>query len=319
MVKAILVCLSYTGNTWQIGEAIKKGMTPLVEKCDLVSLRQTDPAKLAGYDLIGIGSPTRLGKMPAELQEFIDNLGYLRGKHCFVFNTHAALPVNFMKDAVNALTDIGLIVIGFKNWYSSVYLPYVPKPYFTDRHPDQIDLKEASEFGRGMVHCHLKVLNGETNSIQKLPEGELYTEVYGAKSTGDLPAEVMQARAQGFTLDKNKCTKCGYCEVLCPSHSIDITGDPVFSKCDQCWLCEQTCPAGAISFNYPPLLKSHNIVIQKKFIPHLKVAEEKGRFRPLVRNEEVQWDKPPFVTGNPPRFKVVDDAYFQHEAAEKTA
>ncbi len=127
MVKAILVCLSYTGNTWQIGEAIKKGINPLVKKCEMVSLRQTDPGALGGYDLIGIGSPVRLGKMPAELKEFINNMGYLKGKHCFVFNTHAALPVDFMKDAVTSLRELGLIVIGFKNWYCSVYLPYISR------------------------------------------------------------------------------------------------------------------------------------------------------------------------------------------------
>jgi ferredoxin len=283
----------------------------------MVSLRRTDSGGLAGYDLIGIGSPVRLGKMPAELKEFIDNMGYLKGKHCFVFNTHAALPVNFMKDAVTSLRELGLMVIGFKNWYCSVFLPYVPKPYFTDRHPDQIDLREAEDFSREMVDRSRRILNGETHLIQELPEGELYNEIYGAKSTGDLPVEVMQARSQGFTIDMSKCIRCGYCEVLCPTHSVDITGDTVFQKCDQCWLCEQTCPVGAISFNYPPLLKAHNIVIQKRFIPSLQVAEQKGRFRPLVRPEEVKWELPPFVTKNPPRFKVIDDDLFKKKAAEK--
>ncbi len=317
MVKAILVCLSYTGNTWQIGKAIQKGINLLVTECKMVSLRQTDPGALAGYDLIGIGSPVRLGKMPAELKEFIDKMGYLNGKHCFVFNTHAALPIDFMKNTVTSLKELGLIVIGFKNWYCSVYPPYVPKPYFTDRHPDWIDLREAEEFGREMVERSRKIHRGETSLIQELPESELYSEIYGAKSTGELNAELQQARAQSFTIDMHKCIKCRYCEVLCPTQSIDITGTPVFQKCDQCWMCEQTCPVGAISFNYPPLLRSHNIVIEKKFIPHLKIAEQKGRFRPLVRPEEVKWDLPLFVTKNPPRFKVVDDAYFQKKAAEK--
>jgi flavodoxin/ferredoxin len=318
MAKGIVVYLSYTGNTKQIAESIRQGMSLSLDKCDITPLRQTGPQMLLDYDLIGIGSPVRLGKMPAELSEFISKMESFEGKRCFVFNTHAALPVDFMRDTLNALKMKGLEVIGFKNWYCSVYLPYVPKPYFTDCHPDDIDLREARQFGQDMVERNQKILNGETNLIQQLPEGALYAEIYGARSAGALPTEVMEARAQGFKIDMHKCIRCHYCEVLCPTQSIDFSvNPPVFHKCDQCWMCEQTCPVGAISFNYPPLLKSHNIVIQKRFVPGLKIAEEKGRFRPLVRPQEVGWDLPPFVTQNPPRFKIVDDAYFQKMASEK--
>src|SRR4030042_204507 len=95
----------------------------------------------------------------------------LEGTPFFVFNTHAALPVNFMRESVTALREKGLVVIGFKNWYCAVYLPYVPKPYFTDGHPDEIDLNEAEDFGRELAERSQRIHNGETNLIQQLPEG----------------------------------------------------------------------------------------------------------------------------------------------------
>jgi NAD-dependent dihydropyrimidine dehydrogenase PreA subunit/flavodoxin len=306
MTKAIIVCLSYTGNTLRIAEAIQKGVAPLITQTDMVRLRETDPKTLAGYDLIGIGSPVRLGKMPAELAAFIEGMDGMEGKHCFVFNTHAALPVDFMRQSIAAVKGKGLRVIGFKNWYCAVFLPYVPKPYFTDGHPDDIDLQEAEDFGREIVHRSQGLRAGEPCFIPSLPEGSLYEEIYGARMTGSLPQEVMAARAQGFSVDPNKCTRCGYCVDLCPTRSIDFSGEqPAFGPCDQCWLCEQTCPEGAISFNYPPLHRSHNKVVAERFVPALRKAQLAGRFRPLVRTEDVGWDTPLFITKKPPRFKIV--------------
>jgi flavodoxin len=112
MTKATVLYLSYTGNTKRIAEAIHKGVAGVVESCDIGHLRATELRGVARYDLVGIGSPVRLGKMPVEFSDFIVRMDPGDGKHCSVFNTHGALPVDFMRDAVGALTGKGFVVIG---------------------------------------------------------------------------------------------------------------------------------------------------------------------------------------------------------------
>ena len=64
----------------------------------------------------------------------------------------------------------GLTVIGYNSWYGSVYqVLHAPKPYLTDRHPDEIGLKEAKNFGREMAERARRIAAGETNLIPGLP------------------------------------------------------------------------------------------------------------------------------------------------------
>jgi NAD-dependent dihydropyrimidine dehydrogenase PreA subunit/flavodoxin len=311
MARGIVVYLSYTGNTKSIAESIHRGMSPLMDSCDIVRLRETDPKVMADYDLIGIGSPVRLSEMPAEFRAFIEAMPPMKGKHCFVFNTHGATAQNFMRTTVTALREKGLVVIGFADWYCSVWLAHIPKPYLTDGHPDEIDLQQAENFGREMVERSRRIHAGETNLIQHLPEGIEYDRLYGTLpgegDIGDARDRILEARKQKLTINMDRCTRCNYCVEICPTDSIDFSADPPVIKdnCDRCWLCEQLCPEAAVEFNWPPLFVNHNIIVERVFLSVLKRAEEDGRYRPLIPMEKVGWDTPLFKTTRPPRYKIV--------------
>ena len=310
MAKGIVVYYSQSGNTKKIAEAVHRGMSQLMEQCDITRIKDMDTRDLAKYDLIGMGSPVWVYKEPANVGTFIDDMvpANVEGKHTFSFCTHGTCLGNYFARVVPALIQRGMTVIGWQNWFCSVYFPVVPKPYFTDGHPDEVDLKEAEDFGREMVERSRRIYSGEANIIPSLPRGSEYDEIY---DPGEMPpAEVLRAfyKVQSsltFTVDREKCNypECTFCIDNCPMDSIDFSeSPPVFNiNCDKCFLCEQTCPRGAISIDCDPYSNAHLPMIPP-LENSLAIFEARGRFRRLVPPENIGWNT--FLwKKQPPRFK----------------
>ena len=184
MMKNIVIYFSQTGNTKTIAEAIHAGMSDLSEQCDIARLQDISTEDLTGYDLIGLGAPVWHRREPANVMNFIEyTMDLLEGKHSFAFCTHGLLPGRFMARVVSIMTQKGLTVIGWNNWYCSVTMPEKPKPYFTDGHPDEIDLAKAADFGREMAEHSLRIHSGEKELIPELPRGHDYDELYAGRGS----------------------------------------------------------------------------------------------------------------------------------------
>lgn len=318
-MKSIVVYYSQTGSTKKIAQAIHKGMSALSEKCDIARLQDVVSEDLIGYDLIGLGSPVWHRREPAHVMNFIEyTMNEIEGKHGFAFCTHGLYPGHFMARVVPIMTQRGLIVIGWNNWYGSVSMPEKPKPYFTDGHPDDIDLKEAEDFGKEMVARSKKISEGEDRLIPTLPTGRAYDDIYPGpprkgQPGGELRTTGLWKRVSGrrfdYTINKRKCKypKCTVCVDNCPTQSIDLSQTPpiLIDTCDRCWLCEQICPRGAIEVDWEPIVQ----FIKKNVVPNFtKVSEEaeaKGRFRRLVPLEEVGWETYWYTVKKPPRIKLI--------------
>jgi len=313
MAKAIVIYYSQTGNTKKVAQAIHAGMNKTGEQCDIARLRDVNPRDLTGYDLIGLGSPVIHSRELANVTNFISSLKSLDGKHAFAFCTHGAIPGYYMARVVPALIQKGLIVIGWRDWFTAAYHPIIPKPYFTDGHPDAIDLKEADDFGREMVERSRRISLGETELIPTLPKGREYDERYcpvpdSFAVAGDQWKRFV--RQQNFKVNVEKCNypKCTHCIDNCPMGAIDFSvSPPLFGKdCDSCFLCEQTCPRGAIEFDYDEMEIGHRPLNVSVLQNSLDAFEAKGLFRRLVPNEDIGWDTPVFKSKKPPRYKVSD-------------
>ncbi len=295
-MKSIVIYFSLTGSTKKVARAIEEGMRPLVAVSRIVTLKEVRTEDLSGYDVIGIGAPV-WGGLPANVERFLGAIPSVTGAHAFGFCTHGAWPERFFPPLVDLLRKRGFSVIGLGDWYGSVTRPTLPKPYLTDGHPDDIDLAEARDFGRGMVELSRKILSG-------------------AAQIPILPPMVMPA-ASGLPkprpkLRKEKCRypACRLCADHCPMDGIDLSASPpVFGRhCAGCYFCEMICPEGAVEIDYEARAKASSERVEHLFLETLEKAEAGGRFRRLTPVEKVDFHKPFYkVRTTHPRYVPDDD------------
>ncbi len=315
-MKSLVVYYSQTGNTKKIARAIHKGMSPLVEQCDIAPVKKVKPRDLNKYDVVGLGSPVWCGAETPNVRRFIESLPQQQGRHLFAFNTHGVMPEQYFPYVVRRLKGKGFTVIGMRDWYGDARFQLAPSPYYTDGHPDEIDLKEAEEFGKEMVEVSRRISAGDTQLVPPVPEHVLtpqllvLTEFY---RSGHNPHGLIK-------YDAEKCVypKCDLCVDHCLMDYIDLSASPrVFgsnkTECDMwlgCTFCEMICPTGAISCDWEGFFKDFGGKIGPVLegSPLADAAEKaiaSGGLRMLIPKEEVRWDKPYFKVHNKhPRFKI---------------
>jgi flavodoxin/NAD-dependent dihydropyrimidine dehydrogenase PreA subunit len=314
-MKCIVIYYSQTGNTAKIARAVCQGAAQIADRCDLASFKQIADVDLGRYDLIGLGTPVWNGGFPPNVARFIADLPAQQGRHIFSFCTHGIMPELYFPSVTRKLTMQGFTVIGMGDWYGSVHIQVLPKPYFTDGHPDAVDLQEAEAFGRRMVETGRRISNGETGLIPPLPDFvltpqllallEFYKSGHNPHTHGPL------------VYDREKCNypKCRLCQDNCTMGYIDLSADPPRygsqgNGCDMwmgCTFCELICPTGAISHDWEKAFREH-MKIAEFFggVSPLKAAHEKavasGRLRQLVPDKiEGPYFK---VYSKRPRFKI---------------
>ncbi|MGD1118838.1 MAG: flavodoxin domain-containing protein [Dehalococcoidales bacterium] len=320
-MKSLIIYYSQTGNTKAIAGAIREGVSQALP-CDVARLQDIAADDLIPYQLIGLGAPVWHRREPSNLMNFIEySLTGMEGRHAFAFCTHGLLPGHFFARVVPAIAQRGLTVVGWRNWYCAVTMPEKPKPYFTDGHPDAIDLAEAKEFGRDVAERSRRIYADETDLIPVLPTGKTYEDLYpGRGSSWQLKKEARppstplsrmleqtSGRSFDVTFHREKCLypRCTICIDNCPTSSIDMGAErPVGGKrCDRCWYCEQLCPRGAIEIDWPAIAKVINEHVAPGFIDIYKEAQARKRFRPLVPLEKVGWDTFWYTSKKRPRLK----------------
>jgi ferredoxin len=297
-MKSLILFFSQSGNTRKIAQAIARGVASRVGMCDAVPLERADVATLPDYQLIAFGSPVWAG-VPPHVERFIDSAPSLSGRHAFAFCTHGAMPLRFAPAMVRILMRKGLTVLGTRGWYGSADFPFVPKPYFTDGHPDEIDLAEAEAFGGQMAESCARVLAGETGLIPPVPPMP--------------PPRTIIPPPVPMKFNREKCLfpKCRLCMDHCRMKIINLApARPIFPRkgCQTCFFCEYICPTGAIEADYGPRTAFEMEAARTVFFEALLKAEAEGRFRWLVPPEQIGWETPYHVLNNRhPRYVIREE------------
>ena len=295
-MKCIIVYFSQSGNTKKVALAIKDGITPFVDRCDIVRFESLNVNRLSEYSLVGIGSPCWDG-VPFHIEHILQEMPPQPEKHAFTFCTHGVMGFRFLPNIVRLLTDKQMIVVGSRDWYCSVSHPLIPKPYLTDGHPDDIDLAEAAEFGIEMVDRSRRISAGDRSLIPPIPPMP--------------PPRTLSRPLTSKRIDLTKCLypQCRLCVDNCRLRIIDLsTTPPVFpDECPPCYFCEFICPTGAIEADYAPAAKIEGERAKTMFQETLKRVEAEGRFRRLVPVENVGWETPFYKVYNKhPRYVIPD-------------
>jgi flavodoxin/NAD-dependent dihydropyrimidine dehydrogenase PreA subunit len=314
-MRVLIIYYSQSGNTLRIAKAVARGVSTLADGVELVTVKQALDVDLKNYDLIGLGSPIWKAD-PPNVRLFIERLPEQNGNHIFLFTTHGTLPHLYFPIVIPNLKRKGFNVIGYNDWYADVYMPGMPKPYYTHGHPDEIDFKEAEEFGREMALNSKRIANGETRLIY--PEPELNEKVFKqAMICSNMLLSPVNPQGD-FIRDESKCLypKCTICEDNCTMGYIDLAngryGNRGF-KCDDCHECSycfMLCPSGAINTD-PPMeehIKPHLGKRKLAFEEMLDMDEAAGKFRRLIPVDEVGFNTP-YVIAHPnrPYMKVPKD------------
>ncbi len=294
-MKVLIIYYSQTGNTGRIARAIQSGMKPLVDQCDLVPVKKAALKDLGAYDLIGLGTPVWMGGFTPNVRIFVESLPQQINKQIFSFNTHGVMPELYFPSVIRKLQMKGFTPIGWQDWYGSVHFQVAPKPYFTDGHPDEIDLQEAAAFGERMVDVSRRIRAGEVALIPPAPDFVLTPQLLALLEfyqSGHNP------HGRLF-FDKEKCLypKCRICEANCTMGYIDLSADPPRygsegNACDMwmgCTFCELICPTGAIHCDWDRALQE-NMGLAEFFGANpleeaCEQAVKSGRLRKLTPDE----------------------------------
>jgi flavodoxin/Fe-S-cluster-containing hydrogenase component 2 len=285
-MNVLIVYFSQTGNTERIAASIGEGIRQEKNRCDIVPIKKADIARIRGYDLIGLGTPTFFYREPTNVRSFFRKLDSPTTPHWFLFCTHGSQIGNTFYYIADALSGKGAKVVGTFDCYAASSLQFYPQPMHTHGHPDAIDVEQAIAFGRSICVISQRIKEGKD---ELAPEIKRIDHTWWAKQSSVLTSELFRAVSPPLRIDSETCTKCLLCQEGCPVDAINVEADPPEiqkASCIYCWYCEKLCPVHAIRADWRSFSDSARSNLGK-YVEILQEAEADGKFRPHLDYKKI--------------------------------
>lgn len=249
-----LVYFSPTGTTKAVVRAIARGIRPgTVEESDITAPHaREEPLQTSEGDLLVVGVPVYMGRVPALLNEWLSTVRADRTPTvCVVVYGNRTY-----EDALLELTDIvmkcGAIPVAGAAFIGEHSFSDAGTPIAEGR-PDGDDLRRAEAFGQ--------------NIREKIRSASPVTRVPGVTVPGMFPYRGDPVLwAVDFIAVSDACDRCGTCAGICPVGAID-PGDSRITdtgKCITCCACIRNCPQRARSMK-PGLVKDAQLRLHTLF------------------------------------------------------
>lgn len=243
MNKTAIFYFTGTGNTAQTAREIAEELNNCGTDTQLFNIRDSHPSP-ADFDIIGLCYPVYAWAPPWPITEWVKSNKSLKNKPCFVFQDFAGDAANAFRKILKTLKKIGVNVFAageclmMESWTTVRTKTAFEKmePWFEEH---KNDFGNTREFARNIANL---IKNNTFNEV-KMPKYR----ITWWNMISPFYSRPMLKISYRNRLDKSKCTKCGLCAKMCPTHSITLHSYPVFkTPCAGCFGCVNLCPTEAI-------------------------------------------------------------------------
>lgn len=248
-MKVAMFYFSGTGNTWWVTERLLQALRLRgwqVTANSIESITSSDVAQFVDRaDVVAFGYPVYGSDVPLVMKDFMQKLPVVRSKATLVYCTQFLYSGDGARVGGALIAGLGYKVVWAEHFFmpSNVTVPLFPFPFYTNN--------------RAAIELFLRSSSVRVVRLaDKIVAGRYFRRGYNVVSQclGAMQRipyrRFVEHRRNDVSVDRGRCTACGYCLTLCPTENLIWTSQGVSThgKCTFCLRCYNFCPASAVKY-----------------------------------------------------------------------